>query len=131
MECACAMISYFVMMFGFNDFMFCFSGRRGLHGWIVDEKARVLQLNARETIIQAFNIIQLDRENQIEIKYNPKALNNYHLFQIAEVFFQQIKDEQGWFTKHVEETRAKIELINNTVDKANRLTNTELEKMQK
>lgn len=57
MECACAMISYFVMMFGFNDFMFCFSGRRGLHGWIVDEKARVLQLNARETIIQAFNII--------------------------------------------------------------------------
>lgn len=65
MECALCILCHFCQVYGYNDYMFVFSGRRGMHCWICDKKARRLTAAERQYIIQPFDIIAVDNENQI------------------------------------------------------------------
>ncbi|KAA6364596.1 MAG: putative DNA primase [Streblomastix strix] len=44
--------------FGFSQFMWVFSGRRGMHCWIGDDEARVLERKQREAIIGYFRVMK-------------------------------------------------------------------------
>eukprot|EP01071_Lankesteria_metandrocarpae_P014417 Lankesteria_metandrocarpae@DN8434_c0_g1_i1.p1 len=43
--------------FGFTHVLWVFSGRRGLHGWVVDEAARILPSDARAGIIDYLTLV--------------------------------------------------------------------------
>uniref|UniRef100_A0A1I8B1P1 DNA primase n=1 Tax=Meloidogyne hapla TaxID=6305 RepID=A0A1I8B1P1_MELHA len=81
--------------FGFKHLLWVFSGRRGIHCWVADQKARLLTNKAREAI--AKYLILQGKENS--------AVNKYRIHPMAELAFRCILDsgefenlifEQGW-----------------------------------
>lgn len=44
--------------FGFRDILWVYSGRRGVHCWVCDEKARVLSQSARTAIVDYLTLIE-------------------------------------------------------------------------
>jgi DNA primase small subunit len=43
--------------FGFSNIMWVYSGRRGVHCWVCDERARVLSDEARAAIVRYLSIV--------------------------------------------------------------------------
>lgn len=65
MECAACVIILFTQVYRFEKYMFCFSGRRGLHCWIVDKFARTLNQRQRLQLLHNFEIIRVDNKDEI------------------------------------------------------------------
>ena len=80
--------------------MFVFSGRRGMHCWICDEKARKLGAQARKYFLSAFNIIKVDNEYSIELNMNPGGCEKSMkvLRDTVVKFFELMAEEQEWFS---------------------------------
>ena len=85
--------------FGFKHILWVFSGRRGIHCWVCDEKARRLANDAREAIITYLSIIEggayktkrvnLSGKNS---KLHPMIIKSVELIQ---PYFEHILEEQG------------------------------------
>lgn len=45
--------------FGFQHILWVFSGRRGVHCWVCDPRARKLSLEARRSIVEFLSIVQV------------------------------------------------------------------------
>lgn len=50
----------FLSDYGFQKILFFFSGLKGLHCWVFDEKARTMSKQARETLVRDLQIPELD-----------------------------------------------------------------------
>lgn len=68
--------------FGFRHMMFVFSGRRGLHLWVCDRKARQLEEYNRKSIMNYLYLVTGNSESnsqlapgvlgEVKLNYNPK-----------------------------------------------------------
>lgn len=61
--------------FGFENIMWFFSGRRGIHCWVNDERARVLKNDGRSAIA---NFIKIKYVTKSGLKYDSILWNNIH-----------------------------------------------------
>ncbi|ORM41683.1 DNA primase small subunit [Babesia sp. Xinjiang] len=50
--------------FGFKEIMWVYSGRRGIHGWVCDAKARALPNEARSAIVDYLTLISADNHKK-------------------------------------------------------------------
>lgn len=108
MELAVPLLILFCRVHGFNDYFFVFSGRRGLHCWICDARARKLSKDSRKSMVDAFNIISIDTGSVLRESYDHSnwlcRLIHDH---ICIRFFSQMLEEQNWLGGGVEKHLAK------------------------
>lgn len=97
MEAAVPVLCLFCAVFGFTRFLFVFSGRRGLHCWIVDEQARGLQKDVRLGMLQLFELVEKDAPSSVKLRYDhANWLCRLVAEHVALPFFRAMYAEQGW-----------------------------------
>lgn len=94
MECALNILDVVLREnFGFKNILYVFSGRRGVHLWICDKKAREMDETVRKAIVKYLNLKEtLDRK---QIHNCPLA---QQMLSVCEPFFCSIAEEQQIFT---------------------------------
>ena len=73
--------------FGFENIMFVYSGRRGIHCWVCDPRARALQNDARTAIVEYLSFYQGGQQAKkvnITSPIHPSAMR---AFEILEPYF--------------------------------------------
>uniref|UniRef100_A0A8R1I1T6 DNA primase n=1 Tax=Caenorhabditis japonica TaxID=281687 RepID=A0A8R1I1T6_CAEJA len=88
-------------MFDFKARMWVFSGRRGVHCWVGDKKARMLNNSARSAIATRLNLFK--KNGQVEVTEGRQKLTRVPPF-VMDAFKVALKDgifeemvyEQGW-----------------------------------
>ncbi|CCH57890.1 hypothetical protein TBLA_0A00900 [Henningerozyma blattae CBS 6284] len=82
--------------FGFNSFIWVFSGRRGAHCWVSDKRARLLNDQQRRSILDYVNVVK-DRsaEKRLLLRrpYHPHLLRSLNL--LKPYFVEIILEEQN------------------------------------
>lgn len=54
--------------FGFKHIMWVYSGRRGVHCWVCDERARKLNNDTRKAIVDFMNVIKGGAQTTRKVK---------------------------------------------------------------
>ncbi|XP_074602038.1 DNA primase small subunit [Brevipalpus obovatus] len=83
--------------FGFKNIIWVFSGRRGIHGWVADKKARQLPPKARDAIVSYLTLIKGGNN----VKRVDLGIENLHQMVsrsigIVEKHFENILNDQKW-----------------------------------
>ena len=77
-------------IFGFTQILWVFSGRRGMHAWVCDQEARVLESSHRKAITNFLNVA-LNNEmcDRLVIPESLEKMNTTRIFQISKnILFQ-------------------------------------------
>ncbi|CDR94188.1 DNA primase small subunit, putative [Babesia bigemina] len=86
--------------FGFKDILWVYSGRRGIHCWVCDARARALSSEARSAIVDYLTLIGADghkkRVNLYGIEDHPAVLR---AFDICYRTFDHLLREQNFLAK--------------------------------
>ena len=75
--------------FGFGDFLCCYSGRRGVHLWVLDERAMALDNDGRSAIA-SFVDLQLSKCKQRASMGQRHFAKTYHLMETAYELFEDV-----------------------------------------
>ncbi|KAI8921834.1 hypothetical protein DFJ77DRAFT_425488, partial [Powellomyces hirtus] len=87
--------------FGFQHLLWVYSGRRGVHCWVSDERARKLSVEARASIVQFLSVVVSDSTS----KSNSGNRNNHHLMKVLMMsFFLCSRAYQKVLHKHFTKT---------------------------
>lgn len=96
MACALKCLSTILRKnFGFKNILLVFSGRRGVHIWVCDKKARELGSDIRKAIVTYLNLNLNTNNPHFRISSCPLAQQMIH---ICEDYFPAIASEQSIFT---------------------------------
>lgn len=68
--------------FGFNEFIWVFSGRRGAHCWISDKRARVMSDSHRKNMLDYMNVV---KDRNVEKRLNLTRPYHPHLSRSLEI----------------------------------------------
>jgi len=85
--------------FGFKHLLFVYSGRRGIHCWVNDRRARELTFEARSAIVEYLTLVSggdyKSKKTSFYFKQNlhPSVLS---ALQIIDEYFPRLISEQGW-----------------------------------
>lgn len=83
--------------FGFKHIIWFFSGRRGIHGWVCDRRARLLSTKARDAIVSYLSLIQGGQnEKRVELpneNLHPMIIRS---LSIIDKYFKEMLVEQRW-----------------------------------
>lgn len=85
--------------FGFKHLLFVYSGRRGIHCWVCDKRARQLSFDARSAIVEYLTLITGGDYKNKKINFNRKQSLHPSILPaiyIIEKYFPILLDEQGW-----------------------------------
>lgn len=97
--------------FGFNHLLWVYSGRRGVHCWVCDTKARDLSQEARIAIAEYLTLIkggeQQVRKVNLKKPIHPSVMASV---EIINEYFQDIVNEQGYL-ETPEQWRKVLQLI--------------------
>ncbi|KAK4601327.1 hypothetical protein RGQ29_010759 [Quercus rubra] len=76
--------------FGFNHILWVYSGRRGVHCWVCDPKARRLTNEQRSSIAEYFRVYKGNENSQKKVSLTSSALHPFLLrsYKVLEEFFE-------------------------------------------
>jgi DNA primase small subunit len=80
--------------FGFENIMFVYSGRRGIHCWVCDERARVLSNDARTAIVEYLTFFQGGSQNAKKVNMGSIHPSAERAFHILDPYFAKYIEEQ-------------------------------------
>lgn len=66
--------------FGFSNILWVFSGRRGIHAWVSDERARVMENRVRSNMTKYLNVSVSNEKSDKLVKPQVIAKKEYKLF---------------------------------------------------
>ncbi|OBA18978.1 prim-pol domain-containing protein [Metschnikowia bicuspidata var. bicuspidata NRRL YB-4993] len=101
--------------FGFTNFIWVFSGRRGAHCWVSDKRARSLDEASRKTVVEYMNVLGSKSNKMGKSSLGIKKPFHPHVersLDILKVRFSEIilEDQDPWCTSHgSEENWAQVE----------------------
>lgn len=84
--------------FGFKHILFIYSGRRGIHCWVNDKRARELKFEARSAIVEYLTLISGgDMKNKKTSFYSKQNLHPsiVSALQIIDQYFSKLLQDQG------------------------------------
>jgi len=97
MELAVPLIALLCKMCGFQQFIYMFSGRRGLHAWVCDPEARHMSVDMRADILSSINFVPKDVGDVIEVAMDySNWLCRFVIDKICTPFFNVMLPEQDW-----------------------------------
>ncbi|KAJ1905525.1 p48 polypeptide of DNA primase [Coemansia sp. IMI 209127] len=79
--------------FGFNHLMWVYSGRRGVHCWVCDERARRLDDDARKAVAGYLNIVRGGAEKGKKVNLSQRYSHHPHIMrsvEIIEEYFEEV-----------------------------------------
>ena len=77
--------------FGFGDFLCCYSGRRGVHLWVLDERAMVLDNEGRSAIASFLDIAkQLTKDEKRATDAHRLFVKRHNLMETVHALFQDV-----------------------------------------
>eukprot|EP01112_Ceratiomyxa_fruticulosa_P009383 TRINITY_DN2443_c0_g1_i1.p1 TRINITY_DN2443_c0_g1~~TRINITY_DN2443_c0_g1_i1.p1 ORF type:complete len:436 (+),score=90.89 TRINITY_DN2443_c0_g1_i1:218-1525(+) len=85
--------------FGFEHILWVYSGRRGIHCWVADERAKKLLMDVRTSIVEYLTVIKGKKENRYSpttIPLHPALSKAYTL--LLPLFEERILEEQEVLT---------------------------------
>ncbi len=82
--------------FGYTDIRWLFSGRRGVHGWIIDKRAQTYDQKIRTAILNYLGFIHDKKRSQSidEIPDSAKSLRNRIYSIIAKAYFLNVTQKE-------------------------------------
>ena len=84
--------------FGFNKLLFVYSGRRGVHIWVCDKKARALSDTVRSAILSYFTLVKGGQEMAKKVKLTRKGHPSIdRSIQIIKQSFMKVLQQQKTF----------------------------------
>jgi DNA primase small subunit len=85
--------------FGFKHLLFVYSGRRGIHCWVSDRRARELTFEARSAIVEYLTLVVGGDFKNKKVNFNRKQNLHpsitYAIF-VIEQYFPALLNDQGW-----------------------------------
>jgi DNA primase small subunit len=79
--------------FGFKHILWVFSGRRGVHAWVCDERARVMDNTIRGSVTEYLNITIANEKSDRLVKDGVLKDFNYTLFNRSFAILEPIFDD--------------------------------------
>eukprot|EP01138_Halocafeteria_seosinensis_P010019 gb/GECG01010232.1/.p1 GENE.gb/GECG01010232.1/~~gb/GECG01010232.1/.p1 ORF type:complete len:424 (+),score=58.83 gb/GECG01010232.1/:1-1272(+) len=101
--------------FGYEHVVWVFSGRRGVHCWVSDDKARALKNEGRAAVVEYFSTVSgaSDEASQVNVDVtDPPHPMHKRAYQLLEDTFLQLSgdEHQGWLGSDPNK-RAKLETM--------------------
>uniref|UniRef100_A0A5S6QHM1 DNA primase n=1 Tax=Trichuris muris TaxID=70415 RepID=A0A5S6QHM1_TRIMR len=84
--------------FGYREVLWVYSGRRGVHCWVCDERARHLSAAARSSIVDYLNLLPCTGSQRKHVFGNGPLLHPYveRAVERSTEVFPTLLDQQGW-----------------------------------
>eukprot|EP00802_Teleaulax_amphioxeia_P012496 Tamp_12539.p1 GENE.Tamp_12539~~Tamp_12539.p1 ORF type:complete len:428 (-),score=116.25 Tamp_12539:503-1786(-) len=108
--------------FGFQHLLWVFSGRRGIHCWVADERARLLSDAARTAVAEYLNVFKggdkdKTRLDAVRGPLHPALSRAYE--DVLYPKFEELIEDQGWFDEDSMERT--LDLVNDPAIKVQML----------
>lgn len=81
--------------FGFQHILVVFSGRRGVHFWVADPKAKSLNHDARSAIVDYLSVY-MGKERKVQLGSHTLHPTLARSYEILKPYFHNMLEDQGW-----------------------------------